>query len=55
LPHTGGTREGRARAADAHRSAARMAAQDFILFGGIGLRDASIFDQIEDMCRRLTV
>ena len=32
-----------------------MAAQDFILFGGIGLRDASIFDQIEDMCRRLTV
>ena len=39
--------------ADTHM---RMAAKNFILFEEIGgSGDASIFDQIEDMCRRLTV
>lgn len=41
---------------DTHRSAVRTAAKDFILFEEIGVSvDTSIINQIEDMCRRLTV
>ena len=39
---------------DTQRSVVRMAAENFMLFEE-DLWDASIFDQIENMCRRPTV